>query len=76
LCQSVIDLGHRFGAIVCAEGVANIEDLRTLMGIGCDTAQGFLFAEPMNREAFARMLLARVAGSKNNFVSPESPVIG
>src|SRR5205085_213477 len=31
LCRSVIDLGHRFGATVCAEGVERIEDLRMLM---------------------------------------------
>ena len=47
LCQTVVDLGHRFGATVCAEGVEAEEDLRSLIGQSFDTAQGFFFAKPM-----------------------------
>jgi len=47
LCQTVVDLAHRFGATTCAEGVETSEDLRALMAMKCDTAQGFLFAKPM-----------------------------
>jgi EAL domain-containing protein (putative c-di-GMP-specific phosphodiesterase class I) len=47
LCQTVVDLAHRFGATACAEGVEQIEDLRALMAMKCDTAQGYLFAKPM-----------------------------
>jgi EAL domain-containing protein (putative c-di-GMP-specific phosphodiesterase class I) len=59
LCGAAIDLAHGFGATVCAEGVENVEDLHTLIGLRCDTAQGFLFAEPMNREAFLESLCDR-----------------
>lgn len=52
LCQTVIDLAHRFGAAVCGEGVENGSDLRALINLGCDTAQGFLFAKPMARQIF------------------------
>ncbi len=47
LCQTVVDLAHRFGATACAEGVETVEELRALMAMGCDSAQGFLFAKPM-----------------------------
>jgi EAL domain-containing protein (putative c-di-GMP-specific phosphodiesterase class I)/FixJ family two-component response regulator len=47
LCRTVIDLAHRLGATVCAEGVETTEDLRELIGMRCDSAQGFLFAKPM-----------------------------
>jgi EAL domain-containing protein (putative c-di-GMP-specific phosphodiesterase class I) len=47
LCQTVIDLAHRFGATACAEGVETIEDLRALMAMKCDTAQGHLLAKAM-----------------------------
>jgi EAL domain-containing protein (putative c-di-GMP-specific phosphodiesterase class I)/FixJ family two-component response regulator len=56
LCQTVVDLGHRFGARVCAEGVETVEDLRALVGMGCDSAQGFLFARPMPAADLASML--------------------
>ncbi|HLH93336.1 MAG TPA: EAL domain-containing response regulator [Xanthobacteraceae bacterium] len=47
LCQTVVDLGHRFGATVCAEGVEQEGDLRSLISQSFDTAQGFFFAKPM-----------------------------
>jgi EAL domain-containing protein (putative c-di-GMP-specific phosphodiesterase class I)/ActR/RegA family two-component response regulator len=47
LCQTVVDLGHRFHATVCAEGVEAENDLRALMNQSFDTAQGFFFAKPM-----------------------------
>jgi two-component system cell cycle response regulator len=59
LCQTVIDLAHRFGATACAEGVETPEDLRELIKMQCDTAQGFLFAEPKPAAKFAATLLAR-----------------
>jgi EAL domain-containing protein (putative c-di-GMP-specific phosphodiesterase class I)/FixJ family two-component response regulator len=59
VCASVVDLAHRFGASVCAEGVESAEDLRCLREMGCDTAQGFLFAKPMAPEQLVKMLAAR-----------------
>ena len=64
LCQAVIDLAHRFGAVVCAEGVETAQDLRTLIDMGCDSAQGFLFARPMARDTFAATILALGPGSR------------
>jgi EAL domain-containing protein (putative c-di-GMP-specific phosphodiesterase class I) len=59
LCQTVIDLAHRFEAQVCAEGVENGQDLRTLIELGCDMAQGFFFAKPMEPHLFVHRLLER-----------------
>jgi EAL domain-containing protein (putative c-di-GMP-specific phosphodiesterase class I) len=59
LCQTVVDLAHRFGATACAEGVETPEDLRELINMQCDTAQGFLFAEPMPAGKFTGTQLAR-----------------
>jgi EAL domain-containing protein (putative c-di-GMP-specific phosphodiesterase class I)/FixJ family two-component response regulator len=52
ICQTVVNLAHRFGAKVCAEGIETAEDLATLLTLGCDNAQGFLFAKPMATDAF------------------------
>jgi diguanylate cyclase (GGDEF)-like protein len=58
LCQTVVDLAHRFGATACAEGVEAPEDLRELIKMNCDTAQGYLFAEPLPAGKLAATLLA------------------
>jgi EAL domain-containing protein (putative c-di-GMP-specific phosphodiesterase class I)/CheY-like chemotaxis protein len=59
LCQTVVDLGRRFGATVCAEGVETAEDLHCLAGLGFDTAQGFYFAKPMPLRSFLDYLANR-----------------
>ena len=59
VCRTVVDLARNLGASVCAEGVEEREDLRSLIEIGCDTAQGFVFARPMPAEQFAQMLQRR-----------------
>jgi EAL domain-containing protein (putative c-di-GMP-specific phosphodiesterase class I) len=61
LCHSAIDLAHSFGASACAEGVDNPHDLRTLIEMGCDTAQGFLFAKPQSAKIFEAMLAGPAA---------------
>jgi EAL domain-containing protein (putative c-di-GMP-specific phosphodiesterase class I) len=58
LCQTVVDLAHRFGATACAEGVETADDLRAIIDMQCDTAQGFLFAKPMPAAKLASILLA------------------
>jgi EAL domain-containing protein (putative c-di-GMP-specific phosphodiesterase class I) len=61
MCQTVVDLAHRVGVTVCAEGVETAGDLRTLIEIGCDTAQGYLFAKPMKADVFVDMLVRKRA---------------
>jgi EAL domain-containing protein (putative c-di-GMP-specific phosphodiesterase class I)/ActR/RegA family two-component response regulator len=56
ICKSAIELAHLFNATICAEGIEKPEDLRTMMALGCDDAQGFLLAKPMRFEDFAKML--------------------
>jgi EAL domain-containing protein (putative c-di-GMP-specific phosphodiesterase class I)/FixJ family two-component response regulator len=61
LCQTVIDLAHRFGAVVCAEGVENAEDARALSDRGCDIAQGYFFAKPMPADMLLNKVLMPVS---------------
>lgn len=58
--KSVIDLGLALGREVLAEGVETDADRRILQGLGCTTAQGFLFSKalPM-KEALAFHLQGR-----------------
>ena len=46
IARSIIDLAHNLGHRVVAEGVEDTSTLELLRGLGCDAAQGFLFARP------------------------------
>jgi EAL domain-containing protein (putative c-di-GMP-specific phosphodiesterase class I) len=59
LCQTVVDLAHRFGASLCAEGVETEDDLRCVRTLGFDTVQGYIFAKPMPPDRFIEFLVAR-----------------
>jgi EAL domain-containing protein (putative c-di-GMP-specific phosphodiesterase class I) len=73
LCRTVVDLAHSFGVTTCAEGVESIQDLRALIGMGCDTAQGFLFAKPMERQAFVQKLRKRATKDHGSLSSAGVP---
>lgn len=61
LCQSVILLAHRLNMTVTAEGVESAADAQALADMGCDTAQGFLFARPLPAADFKCALLANMS---------------
>ncbi len=60
ICQTAIDLAHRFGSAAVAEGVETQADLQALMVMGCDFGQGVLIAPPMPKERFLDLLLQRM----------------
>ena len=47
IVHSTIELGHRLGMIVVAEGVENDSELTALKTFGCDYAQGYHVCRPM-----------------------------
>ncbi|GAB1594947.1 putative bifunctional diguanylate cyclase/phosphodiesterase [Lysobacter claricitrinus] len=52
IVKSIVDLAHALGYHVTAEGVEDPAALDYLASIGCDHAQGFLIARPMDARAF------------------------
>ena len=46
-CKAIIDLAHGMGLVATAEGVEDQETLDLLRQLGCDDAQGFLIARPL-----------------------------
>jgi diguanylate cyclase (GGDEF)-like protein len=52
LVGGLVDIGHRLGLQVVAEGIEDEAALHTLRELGCDSAQGFWLARPMSVEAF------------------------
>ena len=47
IVRAIIDLGHRLGLSVIAEGVESRHQLECLNHIGCDSFQGFWFSRPL-----------------------------
>lgn len=47
IVEAIINMSGAFSRKVVAEGVENEEQFALLQEIGCDTAQGYLFAKPM-----------------------------
>jgi diguanylate cyclase (GGDEF)-like protein len=56
IVRSVIELGHRLGYSVTAEGVEDEAALTGLTDYGCDHAQGYHIARPLPAESFDRFL--------------------
>jgi diguanylate cyclase (GGDEF)-like protein/PAS domain S-box-containing protein len=47
LTQGIVDLGHHLDLRIVAEGIETPRQLASVRAIGCELAQGFLFAKPM-----------------------------
>ena len=60
ICQTAIDLAHRFGSAAVADGIEAQADLQALMVMGCDFGQGALVAPPMPKERFLELLRQRM----------------
>ena len=60
IVKSVIEMAHNLGLTVTAEGIETPAQQAWMHHLGCDSAQGFLFAQPMPAEDFlARFLEGR-----------------
>jgi EAL domain-containing protein (putative c-di-GMP-specific phosphodiesterase class I) len=56
IVQSTVELAHRLGMEVVAEGVEDAAQLAFLEAIGCDIAQGYLFSPALSRSDFEGLL--------------------
>jgi diguanylate cyclase len=71
IVELTVDLGHRLGKRVVAEGVETDQQAEGLVRAGCDVLQGFLFSLPVSSEAFMDAVEARAPGSRH--ASPPGP---
>jgi EAL domain-containing protein (putative c-di-GMP-specific phosphodiesterase class I) len=72
ICQTAIDLAHRFGSVAVAEGIENVADLQALQVMRCDFGQGVLLAPPMPAQRFIALLNQR----NNRPKQAQPPVAG
>jgi diguanylate cyclase (GGDEF)-like protein len=60
ICTAVIAMGQALGMNVIAEGVETREQLAVLRALGCNQAQGYLFAKPMPPNELFKFVTAQV----------------
>lgn len=51
IVQAMVTLAHALGIEVTAEGVETEGQFRTLVSMGCNTFQGYLFSQPLTEDA-------------------------
>lgn len=56
IVEAVVAMSHKLGMLVVAEGVELAHELAFLQAIGCDFAQGYLFAKPVAPDAFRTLI--------------------
>lgn len=57
IAATIVKVGHELGMTVLAEGVETAEQEDILRSLGCDAAQGYLYAKPMPAPQFERWIL-------------------
>ena len=70
LVGSMVEMGHKLGYGIIAEGVESPEQLNILKHLGCGTAQGYLFTKPVDANAISKLL------SSNCWSQSWSPLMG
>ena len=58
MVAGIVNLAHTLGLKVVAEGVEKPSQLQTLVDLGCDFAQGFLFSRPLPADILTPLLTA------------------
>jgi EAL domain-containing protein (putative c-di-GMP-specific phosphodiesterase class I) len=62
LCETIVELGGRFGLKTVAEGIEIPHECHKLEAIGCHIGQGYLFAKPMSRAQLVGTIRRRMMG--------------
>src|SRR6516164_3818824 len=63
LCETIVELGQRFGLTTVAEGIETVHESHKLQAIGCEIGQGYLFAKPMPKAQLLGIMRHRMTGS-------------
>jgi diguanylate cyclase (GGDEF)-like protein len=56
IVEAVVTLAHRLDMLVVAEGVETSEQHAAVLGLGCDSYQGYLFSPAVSSQAFAALI--------------------
>ena len=78
IVRSTIELAHKMGLIVVAEGIEDAVTLEQLREMGCDVVQGYHVSSPLDAEEFATWVrnsrwTRGISGAKESASSGVSP---
>lgn len=59
LCEAIINMAHKLGIKIIAEGVETEDQRILLKQMGCDFGQGYFFSKPLPSAEFEKMLYER-----------------
>lgn len=59
IAETIVTLGNKLGLSTIAEGVEKREQASYMLKLGCDEAQGYLFAKPMPYEQLLEFLASK-----------------
>jgi diguanylate cyclase (GGDEF)-like protein len=64
IVAGTVELAHRLGLRLVAEGVEDDEALALMVDLGCDESQGYLHSRPLTSEAFVEWLASWTSPSR------------
>jgi diguanylate cyclase (GGDEF)-like protein/PAS domain S-box-containing protein len=67
LAPAIVSLAAALGLVVVAEGVETQVQADTLRAVGCELAQGYFFARPMDHEAMGPLLVGPLPSAMPDF---------
>lgn len=56
LCEAMIEMAHRLGMKVVAEGIETAAQNKILVNAGCDFGQGYFLSRPLSKIAFEKFI--------------------
>jgi diguanylate cyclase (GGDEF)-like protein/PAS domain S-box-containing protein len=69
ITANLASLAHSLGLVATAEGIESESQLASVRELGCDHAQGFLFARPVPAEQVSALLAGRAGGDVRESVA-------
>ncbi len=57
IVEAIITLAHQLGMDVTAEGVETPQQIQLLRTLGCESAQGYFFAKPLDHDRAAALII-------------------
>jgi diguanylate cyclase (GGDEF)-like protein len=66
IVSAVVELAHKLGMTVVAEGVETAEQHHLLASLGCDSCQGYYFARPVSADDLDALVRRRSGGESRH----------
>ena len=72
IAQTIIQMAHRLGLKVVAEGVETIDELNFLKQHQCDEIQGFILSRPLSSREFSNLISSTKIFSFDRLKAPST----